>query len=233
MTREPLPPRRDGASVDLVQGLADGNSVRFTATYGFDAARQVREVFCLSQKSGTDLQSLLHQACIAISVGLQHGATMEELLHTLGEDNSALHPRSIIGTIVRAGAVLDAERTNADIVQLDVSRGEVEARRTGYLESTDSPGARSTLAEKAASPPGQSSDGDQQRRNDAASHVKDPARDALRASPSPREIEAAVATAIPLKDELEVAAAADGATADMLEIPEFLRRKPERQYVAT
>lgn len=68
------------------------------------------------------------------------------------------------------------------------SRGGAEARRTGYLESTENPGPRFTLAEKGAATPGESSDGLRQRRNAAESNVKPVALDLLRVSAPPREI---------------------------------------------
>lgn len=82
---------------------------------------------------------------------------------------------------------MEADPSSFLLSEQSNSRGDAELRGTGYLESTDSPGPRSTLTEKGAAPPGRSSDGVRQRRNAAASHVQDPARDALRASAAPRE----------------------------------------------
>lgn len=109
MMREMLAPRRDNVSMTMTVKMGE-NPVDFAVTFGFDAGRRVREVFCLPFKTGTDMQALLHQAMIAISLGLQHGVTMPELARILGEDDPA-PPRSIIGAIVRAGALLDMEGT--------------------------------------------------------------------------------------------------------------------------
>ncbi len=113
MMREKLKPRRAGLTLEMIFKRHDGSEIKFFVTFGFDEYRRVKECFCLPAKSGTDLQSLIHHACIGISVGLQHGATMAEYARALGEDDPVIAPQSIIGLIVRAGVKLDAEQPRA------------------------------------------------------------------------------------------------------------------------
>jgi len=108
MMREKLPNTRPALSVDLKHKIG-GNDHGFSATFGFNEKGHVRECFCLAFKSGTDLQTLLHHACVAISVGLQHGSTMAEFLKAMGEEDLEKPPRSILGLIVRAGANIEAQ----------------------------------------------------------------------------------------------------------------------------
>jgi hypothetical protein len=92
-----------------VRHTVDGAEMALAVTYGVDCHARVREVFCKTLRTGVELQAILHQACMAISLGLQHGATMEEFAHTLGEDEPDKAARSLIGAIVRMGAFIDRE----------------------------------------------------------------------------------------------------------------------------
>lgn len=108
MTRITLPSRRP-SSESVLSFPINGNMTEFAVTYGFNSRARVVEVFCKPFKLNTDMQLILRQTSMAISVALQHGAWMAELEHVLGEDDLEIAPRSIIGLIVRAGANLDRE----------------------------------------------------------------------------------------------------------------------------
>lgn len=117
MSRTMLPARRPNVTMTMRFALnagsrdaltGSGQEIELAATFGFDDNARVREVFCLPLKSGTDLQAMLHDTMMCISVGLQHGVDMAELARVLGEDD-AKPPRSVIGAIIRTGAFLDAE----------------------------------------------------------------------------------------------------------------------------
>lgn len=216
MTREPLPPRREGVTMDLAFAMADGNETRLAVTYGFNAARRVREVFCLPLKSGTDLQSLLHQACMAISLGLQHGATMAELRHTLGEEHDALAPRSIVGLIVREGAALDAEERRADVIRVEFPAAAAPATPAG----AESDGG--ALSTPGGAPRESAVAVDRAPRSPAAGSYCDGGIQDGRFTGD--EIEAAVAEA--------VCAQCGKPRAACLCIPDFLRRAPEHHEVA-
>lgn len=107
MMREMLRNKRHAITVDIEHPI-NGQPFKFAVSFGFDEKGCCREAFCLAFKSGTDLQALLHDSLIAISLGLQHGASMAELARILGEDEPK-PAQSIISAIVRTGARLDRE----------------------------------------------------------------------------------------------------------------------------
>lgn len=110
MTRERLPDRRQGVNENLIYRKDQPDQVKFAATLNWREEDRIKEVFCLVAKAGSTLQSLLHHACIIASVGLQHGATMADFAHAMGEDDPEAAPNSILALIVRAGVVIDTER---------------------------------------------------------------------------------------------------------------------------
>lgn len=113
MTRTPLSNRRGAISQRMTFAPAGAEPVVFEATYGLDRNGIIREVFCKPFRVGVDMQLILRQASIGFSVALQHGATMTELAHAMGEDDPQASPRSILGLMVRAGAVLDDDLAEA------------------------------------------------------------------------------------------------------------------------
>ncbi len=109
MSRSPLPPRRPSMTLHLKCPL-NGSETEFGVTFGFDLTTGlVREVFCSPFKTGTDMQAMLRQVSIVLSVLHQHGVPMSELARILGEDEQDQPARSIVGAIVRVGAHLDRE----------------------------------------------------------------------------------------------------------------------------
>jgi hypothetical protein len=78
-TRRRLPNRR-GCETHT---LAVGNTT-VTATVGFDAAGQPAEVFLSGGKVGTDLDAMLGDAAVAISVALQYGIPPGALAKSVG-----------------------------------------------------------------------------------------------------------------------------------------------------
>ena len=109
MTRDRLPDRRQGVTEILIHRRDQPGEVEFSATFNWEEGGKVREVFCLAFKEGTDLQCLLHHVCISLSLGLQHGATMADYAHALGEEDRETPPTSILGLLVRAGVVIDEQ----------------------------------------------------------------------------------------------------------------------------
>jgi len=89
--------------------LIGGQQVAFDATFSWDSAFVVREVFASPFKLGTDMRAMVRQFCIDRSVGLQHGASFTEILPAMGEDDPRIPPRSIFGAICRAGAQMEAD----------------------------------------------------------------------------------------------------------------------------
>ncbi len=92
--RQRLPNRRENETVDLV---FDGH--RYHVTVGFALDGQPREVFCHGGKVGSNMDLILDDACVALSLLLQHGIEPRDLGHSMGRlgDGAAA---SIIGALV-------------------------------------------------------------------------------------------------------------------------------------
>ena len=101
MTRAHLPNRRPS---DTIATEWDGHP--FTVTLGFDPeSLAVREVFADTAKGG-QMQSTLADACVLISIALQHGITPAALAKSISRCPDLLRgdgaelPASPIGTIL-------------------------------------------------------------------------------------------------------------------------------------
>lgn len=101
--RTPLSNRRPSATIDTAfRGFP------ITITVGYDLTATVREVFANSGKSGSDMQATLADACVLISIALQHGVTPAALAKSLGRvpdpaaGDGATDHASPIGAIVAA-----------------------------------------------------------------------------------------------------------------------------------
>lgn len=77
-TREQLPMRRQNETIEL-----DHKGRRFTVTAGYDGDGSVREVFCSGHKE-SDLEHLVSDACVVISMALQSGYRPADISRSLG-----------------------------------------------------------------------------------------------------------------------------------------------------
>ena len=105
MQRIPLDDRRRAVTQNLEHG---GHA--FTLTIGVDNAGAPREVFAKGPKTGTSLAHVLDDACVLISLALQHGIEPRALEKSLGTvpDYSGVHgPASPIGAILAAVTAFD------------------------------------------------------------------------------------------------------------------------------
>jgi hypothetical protein len=116
MTRTPLAPRRRCETLQI-----DWRGAPLTVCVGFDDAGAPREVFVDGPREGSDIQHLLADACVVISLALQHDVPPAALLKSLGTvpdwSSGALRdgPASVIGAVLRvvAGASLPDIRVQA------------------------------------------------------------------------------------------------------------------------
>lgn len=112
MTRARLPNRRPSITVPAAWSTADGQH-HFTLTAGFcPATGALREVFYADgQRQGSQMQHTVQDACVLISLALQHGAPVTALAGSLGRVPvyGADAPASAIGVIVDALAALSAD----------------------------------------------------------------------------------------------------------------------------
>ncbi len=101
-TRTRLPNRRENETADLVFGDA-----RYHATVGFTLDGEAREVFCRGAKVGSGMDRLIDDACVTLSLLLQHGVRPRELARSMGrlDDGSAA---SIIGALADLAAAYDS-----------------------------------------------------------------------------------------------------------------------------
>jgi len=105
MTRIALPNRRHGVTVPV-----EHRGQTFACTFSWADDGYIRECFMRSTKEGNDFSALMVDSCIAVSLLLQHGLHMADLVKAFGED---IHgPQSALGAIARVGAELDARVTN-------------------------------------------------------------------------------------------------------------------------
>ena len=79
MTRALLPHRRESETVDL-----DFAGRRFAVTIGFYPDGRLGEVFTSGVKVGSDLDAILADACVALSLLLQHGVAPAALARSMG-----------------------------------------------------------------------------------------------------------------------------------------------------
>ena len=109
MSRTTLPARRPNTTRRLIH-----REQEVYVTYGLDPAHgRVMEVFGTTKKPTTDLDYMMTDACILVSMALQYGVTPERLLHSMcfipviGSAEKVEEPASLIGKIVRSIIVLE------------------------------------------------------------------------------------------------------------------------------
>lgn len=97
MTRTALPDRRGNNTVKVTHAWANGKEQKLLVTFGVDDGGNVKEIFCADFKEGTDMHGLIVDACIVLSLLLQHGYSAQEL-----RDKLAKNPQSLLATLVDA-----------------------------------------------------------------------------------------------------------------------------------
>lgn len=90
MIRRRLANRRPAVTHDIGGG-------RYTASIGFDELARPREVFLSGGKPGSELDGLLGDAAVALSVALQHGVPAEAMALSVGRAGSPPAAVSIVG----------------------------------------------------------------------------------------------------------------------------------------
>lgn len=101
MGRQRLPNRRQSETRQI-----EHRGQAITVTVGFDDAWAPREVFATGPKEGSDMQHVLSDACVLISIALQHGISPTALSRSLGSVPAwrgcerASEPASPLGAIL-------------------------------------------------------------------------------------------------------------------------------------
>ena len=116
-TRERLPDRRPSMTRELTWAGSDDHATTYTVTVGFRLDGTPAEVFCDGAKIGSAMRSLLEDACVVVSLALQHGITPAALAHSMARTptvGAETKPASVIGAVVEVLAErLGAEKTEA------------------------------------------------------------------------------------------------------------------------
>jgi hypothetical protein len=95
MSRVRLPDRRPSLTTEL---LYENNS--YAVTFGFDLANnRIGEVFTHGAKIGSGMDRILDDACVALSLLLQHGFNPAALAASMGRFGDGTTPASIIGAL--------------------------------------------------------------------------------------------------------------------------------------
>jgi hypothetical protein len=95
MSRRRLPDRRPSVTRILVHGGSE-----YAVSLGFDPADSwLGEVFTHGAKVGSNMDGILDDACIALSLLLQHGVAPTSLAATMGRLGDGTTPASIIGAL--------------------------------------------------------------------------------------------------------------------------------------
>ena len=94
--RQQLPQRRPNQTVDLIHG-----NMTFSVTIGYDPATgEPREVFTHGAKAGSNMDAILDDVCVLLSLVLQHGIKASSLAGSMGYYGVNNQPCSIIGRLV-------------------------------------------------------------------------------------------------------------------------------------
>lgn len=114
MSRIKLPNRRPNVTLKIKH-----KGMTFYVTLGIDAeSGRIMEVFGNARQATTDIDYMIADACVAISIALQHGAKTDELLHSMhfvpvvGNPEVTREPASLMGKII--AAILEEEAKNED-----------------------------------------------------------------------------------------------------------------------
>lgn len=101
MNRAVLPNRRSAVTTTIA---LDGWPTAH-ATVGLDAAGHVRELFIRTTRPASDLDRLLDDAAVGLSLALQHGARARDLAAAVARRRDG--PATIIGAALDFAASLD------------------------------------------------------------------------------------------------------------------------------
>ena len=131
MNRTALPARRRNITADAIWTAPDQSAHAFAVCVGCDAQGKPMEVFANHAKGA--MAATLADACVLISIALQHGIPPEALAKSLGQvpswPGSATVPASPIGTIMQAIAGMDMQSMPTTLPNEGLAFDDHHARR--------------------------------------------------------------------------------------------------------
>jgi len=80
MARQRLPNRRPAITHTL-----EYNGERYHISIGYDLYAQPKEVFIRGSKTGSDMDHLLDDAAVVVSIALQNGTNVAQMKRSLGD----------------------------------------------------------------------------------------------------------------------------------------------------
>jgi hypothetical protein len=102
--RRVLPNRRASTTYDLLFQKRHKVTITTSLTAG-----HVSEVFISTEKDGTALADMAHDAAIILSVAFQHSISVAALAHSIKRDDDG-QPASLVGLVLDSLLKLEAER---------------------------------------------------------------------------------------------------------------------------
>jgi hypothetical protein len=112
------------------QGSA-GPDTKLIVTYGIEDER-IKEAFCAGFRAGTDICALANDACVMMSLLLQHGVSIEALADACGEDRqegaTTGKPSSLLGAITREGVRIERAIQSGDDINAASNVIEISGR---------------------------------------------------------------------------------------------------------
>jgi hypothetical protein len=113
MTRTRLPERRPAETTEIEHG-----GMRFAVTVGFYPDGRPGEVFTHGAKTGSTIDGLLDDACVVVSLLIQHGVAPHQLAQSMGRLGDE-RPASVIGAVVdlMAAASVDQSENVKEVSQ--------------------------------------------------------------------------------------------------------------------
>lgn len=81
-----------------------GPDHKLIVTFGIER-KLVKEAFCAGFRSGTDVCALANDACIMMSLLLQHGVDISTIADACGQEREG-QPSSLLGAIAREGVII-------------------------------------------------------------------------------------------------------------------------------
>jgi hypothetical protein len=79
VTQRQKPPNRRKTETHTLETTTG----RYHVSFGYGSKDRLREVFIRGSKSGSDMDLLLDDASVVLSLALQHGVPPDQLLHSL------------------------------------------------------------------------------------------------------------------------------------------------------
>lgn len=108
--RKPLRNRRANVTTVIKWTSKSQADTKLIVTYGLDRAGKIKEAFCAGFRAETDICALANDACIMMSLLLQHGIDITYIAEACGENKPAQAetgtPASLLGAIAKEGVVL-------------------------------------------------------------------------------------------------------------------------------